>query len=190
MLKTSKAAFIAFCLIAGAGCTVSTSGSVNTTVGSASPAASASSAPAASASAAATPAANESAAPSDMKVDDFKFTESKDGPEIYTTTFKAGGDIFFTCEVKGFTIAKDGEAWVQGDLQLLGADDKVITSKENIFDVHDKVPEGQTATLTAKQNLEVGKDTPPGDYKLEVVFRDKMSGGKTVSSNKISVEAP
>lgn len=125
-----------------------------------------------------------------MKVDDFKFTESKDGPEIYTTTFKAGGDIFFTCEVKGFTIAKDGEAWVQGDLQLLGADDKVITSKENIFDVHDKVPEGQTATLTAKQNLEVGKDTPPGDYKLEVVFRDKMSGGKTVSSNKISVEAP
>lgn len=197
MSKSWKVGYLSLLLVVATGCTVSGNVSTSTTPSSSTPApvaaqSSATPASAATPASSATPAASGSpaAVETDMKVVDFKFLASKDGEEIYTTTFAPGQDIFFSCTVEGFKIAEGGEAWLQGDLQLLNANDEVLVSKENIADVHGNIPEGNDATASLSQNIEITKDTTPGDYKLNLIFRDKMSGAQVSKTENITVEAP
>ena len=190
MLKVLRIGIVGLCLLSGVGCTVS----VNT--GSPSPSASAKPAATATPGAMTTPAASASpaaaatpASAGDLAIADFKFHEAKDGPEIYTTTFKTGQDIFFSFEVKGFKISPEGQAWIQQDLQLLDPSDKVLLTKENVFDIHDKVPDGVTS-VSGKNTIEVTNGSPAGDYKINIIVRDKVAGTSITSSNKISIEAP
>lgn len=125
----------------------------------------------------ASPAGGDEEIAGDLKVVNFKFTDSKEGAAREDKKFAQGEVVWLVFDVEGFKMDKDKNVWVQEDLTVTDPTGKPLVQKENLVDL--KAPNPNDEKAVAVQNDVTLTDAPDGTYKVNMTVRDKQ-GNQTV----------
>jgi hypothetical protein len=109
------------------------------------------------------------------------------GPERADETL-APGDMLFVCfDIEGIRIADDGKVRYSMAMELSDSAGKVVfrqAAKER-----DASASLGGSSVPAYARLDVGLDTPPGDYQLKILVKDLASGREQSLTRNLKVSA-
>jgi hypothetical protein len=107
------------------------------------------------------------------------------GPERRSDSL-APGDVLFLCfDIEGITVEDGGKVQYRMGIEASDSSGKVVF-RQQPADTEAMVSLGG-ATVPAFAQLDVGLDTPPGEYKFKVTVKDRVSGKEQSLTRPVTV---
>ncbi len=121
-----------------------------------------------------------------LKLENVRFAEGKEGPEVPDATFVLGQPIYVLFQIKGFSTDTSGMLKVQEDLLVTGPDGSEVLDKKNVLDLNLDAAGGDS--LTANNEITLHDDAKAGDYRVTLLVHDRISGSDLEQEVKFSVQ--
>ncbi len=121
-----------------------------------------------------------------LKVANFTFAESPEGPAREDKKFMVGEEVFLVFDVQGFKQGDDKTVWVQEDLLVTDPEGKVVLEKENLLDLKGEADEGAD-NVNANNKITLEESDLTGTYKVNLTIRDKVGEQKTTFQEEFEI---
>jgi hypothetical protein len=113
-----------------------------------------------------------------------RLSKTNNGPDD-GSNFEAGQRVYLNFKPRGMTPNRRGRYWLVVDLEIIGANDKVVIKREKLLEKIAQLPRAPLSIFVSL-SIDIPTTFPPGSYKIRWKSHDKLA--KKSLSNELPLE--